>query len=72
MNMVRSGRSHVGCPDWLCKHCGSGKVASIPGDCPECGKRLTQPVSVLGEIIVQEDNRFLDAMLPVAPPRGGI
>jgi len=62
LHMVREGRRYAGWPDWLCKHCGCGKAASIPGDCPNCDKRLTQPVSALGEIIAQEDNRFLDSV----------
>ena len=60
--VAREGRRYAGWPDWLCKHCGEGKVKRIPDDCPNCGKRLTRPVSVLGEIIVQEDNRFLDSV----------
>lgn len=62
LHMVREGRRYAGWPDWLCNHCGEGKVELIPDDCPNCGKRLTRPVDVLGELKVQEDNRFLDSV----------
>lgn len=62
LHMVRKGRRYAGWPDWLCHHCGKGKVEFIPDDCPNCGKRLTRPVGVLEELKVREDNRFLDSM----------
>ena len=62
LHMVREGRRYAGWPDWLCHHCGEGKVEFIPDDCPNCGKRLTRPVGVLEELKVQEDNRFLDSV----------
>jgi hypothetical protein len=63
LHMVREGRLYAGWhAKWLCNHCGEGEVEFIPNDCPNCGKRLTRPLSVLGELIVQEDNRFLDSV----------
>ena len=62
LNMVREGQRYAGWPDWLCNHCREGTVEFIPDDCPNCGKRLTLPVDVLGELIVQEDNRLLDSV----------